>query len=54
MSELVSNAGTQFDPTVVGAMMRVLEDGPAELPASEPIRAMLASAQERDAINAST
>ena len=54
MAELVSNAGTQFDPMVVGAMMRVLEDGPAELPASEPIRAMLASAQERDAVNAST
>ena len=54
MTELVSNAGTQFDPMVVGAMMRVLEDGPAELPASEPIRAMLASAQERDAVNAST
>ena len=54
MAELVSNAGTQFDPMVVGAMMRVLEEGPAELPASEPIRAMLASAQERDAVNAST
>ena len=54
IAELVSNAGTQFDPTVVGAMLRVVEEGPAEVPASDPIRAMLASAQERDELRAAT
>jgi HD-GYP domain-containing protein (c-di-GMP phosphodiesterase class II) len=54
VAELVSNAGTQFDPTVVAAMLRVLEAGPAEAPATDHIRAMLASAQEAERLGAAT
>jgi HD-GYP domain-containing protein (c-di-GMP phosphodiesterase class II) len=54
VAELVANAGTQFDPEVVAAMLRVLETGPAEVPATDHIRAVLASAQERDALRAAT
>jgi HD-GYP domain-containing protein (c-di-GMP phosphodiesterase class II) len=54
MAELVANAGTQFDSIVVGAMLSVLEQGPAETPATDHIRAMLASAQEREQVRAAT
>jgi HD-GYP domain-containing protein (c-di-GMP phosphodiesterase class II) len=54
IAELVSNAGTQFDPDVVAAMLRVVEAGPAEVPATDHIRAMLAGAQERDQLRAAT
>ena len=54
IAELVSNAGTQFDPDVVAAMLRVVEAGPAEVPATDHIRAMLAGAQERDPVRAAT
>jgi HD-GYP domain-containing protein (c-di-GMP phosphodiesterase class II) len=54
IAELVSNAGTQFDPEVVAAMLRVVEAGPAEAPSTDHIRAMLAGAQERDRLSATT
>jgi HD-GYP domain-containing protein (c-di-GMP phosphodiesterase class II) len=54
ISELVTNAGTQFDPEVVAAMLRVMETGAAEAPPTDHIRAMLASAQEREELRAAT
>jgi HD-GYP domain-containing protein (c-di-GMP phosphodiesterase class II)/uncharacterized membrane protein len=54
IEELVLNAGTQFDPEVVAAMLRVLESGPAEVTPTDQIRAMLASAQEREELRAAT
>jgi HD-GYP domain-containing protein (c-di-GMP phosphodiesterase class II) len=54
ISELVSNAGTQFDPEVVAAMLRVVETGAAEAPPTDHIRAMLAGAQEREELRAAT
>ena len=54
IAELVTNAGTQFDPEVVAAMLRVVETGAAEAPPTDHIRAMLASAQEREEIRAAT
>jgi HD-GYP domain-containing protein (c-di-GMP phosphodiesterase class II) len=54
IAELVTNAGTQFDPEVVAAMLRVVETGAAEAPPTDHIRAMLAGAQERDEIRAAT
>jgi HD-GYP domain-containing protein (c-di-GMP phosphodiesterase class II) len=54
ISELATNAGTQFDPDVVAAMLRVLEAAPAEAPPTDHIRAMLAGAQERDQLRAAT
>jgi HD-GYP domain-containing protein (c-di-GMP phosphodiesterase class II) len=54
VAELVTNAGTQFDPDVVAAMLRVLESGPAEVTPTDHIRAMLASAQEREELRAAT
>ncbi len=54
VAELVTNAGTQFDPEVVAAMLRVLESGPAEVAPTDHIRAMLASAQEREELRAAT
>ena len=54
IAELVTNAGTQFDPEVVAAMLRVVETGTAEAPPTDPIRAMLASAQEREELRAAT
>jgi HD-GYP domain-containing protein (c-di-GMP phosphodiesterase class II) len=54
IAELVTNAGTQFDPEVVAAMLRVVETGAHEAPPTDHIRAMLASAQERDELRAAT
>ena len=54
IAELVTNAGTQFDPEVVAAMLRVVETGAAEAPPTDHIRAMLASAQEREELRAAT
>jgi len=54
IAELVSNAGTQFDPQVVAAMLRVVEAGPADAPPTDHIRAMLAGAQERDRLGAAS
>jgi HD-GYP domain-containing protein (c-di-GMP phosphodiesterase class II) len=54
IAELVTNAGTQFDPEVVAAMLRVMETGAAEAPPTDHIRAMLAGAQEREELRAAT
>jgi HD-GYP domain-containing protein (c-di-GMP phosphodiesterase class II) len=54
IAELVTNAGTQFDPEVVTAMLRVMETGAAEAPPTDHIRAMLAGAQEREELRAAT
>jgi HD-GYP domain-containing protein (c-di-GMP phosphodiesterase class II) len=54
IAELVTNAGTQFDPEVVAAMLRVVEAGAAEAPPTDHIRAMLAGAQEREQLRAAT
>jgi HD-GYP domain-containing protein (c-di-GMP phosphodiesterase class II) len=54
IAELVTNAGTQFDPEVVAAMLRVMETGAAEAPPTDHIRAMLAGAQEREEIRTAT
>jgi len=54
IAELVANAGTQFDPQVVAAMLRVVETGAPEAPPTDPIRAMLASAQEHEQLRAAT
>jgi HD-GYP domain-containing protein (c-di-GMP phosphodiesterase class II) len=52
LAELAENAGSQFDPEVVAAMLRVLADGPAAAPATDDIRAVIASAQARDQLGA--
>jgi HD-GYP domain-containing protein (c-di-GMP phosphodiesterase class II) len=54
IAELVTNAGTQFDPEVVAAMLRVVETAAHEAPPTDHIRAMLAGAQERDELRAAT
>jgi HD-GYP domain-containing protein (c-di-GMP phosphodiesterase class II) len=54
IAELVTNAGTQFDPEVVAAMLRVVETGAHEAPPTDHIRAMLAGAQEREELRAAT
>jgi HD-GYP domain-containing protein (c-di-GMP phosphodiesterase class II) len=54
VAELVTNAGTQFDPEVVAAMLRVLEGAPSDVTPTDHIRAMLASAQEREELRAAT
>jgi HD-GYP domain-containing protein (c-di-GMP phosphodiesterase class II) len=52
IAELVENAGTQFDPAVVEAIVRVLAEAPAEPTTQDHIRAVLASAQERERLGA--
>src|SRR4051794_21209458 len=52
MAELVENAGTQFDPEVVAAMVRVIAEAPAEPSTQDHIRAVLASAQDRERVGA--
>jgi HD-GYP domain-containing protein (c-di-GMP phosphodiesterase class II) len=54
IGELVENAGTQFDPEVVAAMVRVLAEAPAEPSTQDHIRAVLASAQERERLGAAS
>jgi putative nucleotidyltransferase with HDIG domain len=54
VGELVGNAGTQFDPRVVGALLHVLEIGHAVTPEADHVRALLASAQRPEDIAAST
>jgi HD-GYP domain-containing protein (c-di-GMP phosphodiesterase class II) len=54
IGELVENAGTQFDPEVVGALVKVLAEAPAEPSTQDHIRAVLASAQERERLGAAS
>ena len=43
LAELATNAGTQFDPTVVRALTKVVENGEPLLTVSDDVRAVLAS-----------
>jgi HD-GYP domain-containing protein (c-di-GMP phosphodiesterase class II) len=45
VQELVDNAGTQFDPQVVAALVKVVEDGPLHVPAADHVRAVLVTSQ---------
>jgi HD-GYP domain-containing protein (c-di-GMP phosphodiesterase class II) len=54
LAELVENAGTQFDPEVVAAMIKVVAEEPAEPTTQDHIRAVLASAQERERLGAAS
>jgi HD-GYP domain-containing protein (c-di-GMP phosphodiesterase class II) len=42
VKELLTNAGTQFDPSVVVAIAKVLEQGEPELSAVQDVRSVLA------------
>jgi HD-GYP domain-containing protein (c-di-GMP phosphodiesterase class II) len=54
IAELVDNAGTQFDPEVVAAMVKVVAVAPTEPDTQDHIRAVLASAQERERLGAAS
>ena len=47
LDELRHHAGTQFDPEVVQALVRVIEEGRAQVAATDQVRAVLLSAQAR-------
>jgi HD-GYP domain-containing protein (c-di-GMP phosphodiesterase class II) len=42
ITELEQNVGTQFDPTVVSALIRVVDAGEPAVPVSDQVRAVLA------------
>jgi HD-GYP domain-containing protein (c-di-GMP phosphodiesterase class II) len=44
-AELVSNAGSQFDPDVVAALFQVIEQGEPETGTTDEMRALLAGVQ---------
>ena len=54
MAELLENTGTQFDPEVVAAMVKVIAEAPAEPSTQDHIRAVLAGAQERERLGAAS
>ena len=54
LAELVDNAGTQFDPEVVAALLEVVAEGPTEPSTQDHIRAVLAGAQERERLGAAS
>jgi len=43
VEELINNAGTQFDPTIVAALVSVIEQGAAPVTTSDGVRAVLAN-----------
>jgi HD-GYP domain-containing protein (c-di-GMP phosphodiesterase class II) len=45
VQELLDNAGTQFDPQVVAALVKVVEEGPLHVPAADHVRAVLVTSQ---------
>jgi HD-GYP domain-containing protein (c-di-GMP phosphodiesterase class II) len=45
VGELLANAGTQFDPEVVAALVTVVEEGPLHVPAADHVRAVLLTSQ---------
>ncbi|MDP9144132.1 MAG: HD domain-containing protein, partial [Actinomycetota bacterium] len=47
LARLVANSGTQFDPEVVPAVVRVVASHSPAMTVPDPVRAMLASAQTR-------
>jgi HD-GYP domain-containing protein (c-di-GMP phosphodiesterase class II) len=52
--ELLANAGTQFDPTVVVALTKVVEEGEPVLAPVDEVRAVLAAAPVTDGVRAAT
>jgi HD-GYP domain-containing protein (c-di-GMP phosphodiesterase class II) len=54
VAELVANSGTQFDPTVVSALVRVLATGSREVPATDQVRALLAGTHPPERVGAAT
>jgi HD-GYP domain-containing protein (c-di-GMP phosphodiesterase class II) len=52
LEELVRNAGTQFDPTVVAALIRALESGEPADAASDEMRALLAGVRRPENVTA--
>jgi HD-GYP domain-containing protein (c-di-GMP phosphodiesterase class II) len=54
LAELVDNAGTQFDPEVVAALLEVVAEAPTEPSTQDHIRAVLASTQERERLGAAS
>ena len=47
LEELARNAGTQFDPRVVEALLKVVEEGRAQIVTTDEVRAVLVSSQVR-------
>ena len=47
VAELQANAGTQFDPAVVSALMRVVERGEPIVSTASDVRAVLANSPLR-------
>jgi hypothetical protein len=45
IEELVTNAGSQFDPDVVLALVKVVEEGPLHIPSADHVRAVLLNSQ---------
>jgi HD-GYP domain-containing protein (c-di-GMP phosphodiesterase class II) len=45
VEELVTNSGTQFDPDVVAALVKVVEEGPLHVPSADHVRAVLLNSQ---------
>jgi HD-GYP domain-containing protein (c-di-GMP phosphodiesterase class II) len=45
LQELRDNAGTQFDPRVVDALVKVVEDGRPRVPTTDHVRALLVTSQ---------
>jgi HD-GYP domain-containing protein (c-di-GMP phosphodiesterase class II) len=54
LAELLDNAGTQFDPEVVAATVKVVTEAPTEPSTQDHIRAVLAGAQERERLGAAS
>jgi HD-GYP domain-containing protein (c-di-GMP phosphodiesterase class II) len=54
LAELVRNAGTQFDPEVVTALVHVVHKGEPMVSAVDEVRAVLAKAPVRPGVNAET
>jgi HD-GYP domain-containing protein (c-di-GMP phosphodiesterase class II) len=50
VAELISNSGTQFDPEVVIAVAKVVEEGEPEARSVDEMRALLASVQAPDRV----
>jgi len=45
LEELTANAGTQFDPGVVSALVKVVQEGRPQVPAADHVRALLVTSQ---------
>jgi HD-GYP domain-containing protein (c-di-GMP phosphodiesterase class II) len=54
IQELTTNAGTQFDPTVVGALLDVVEEGEPMASSTDEIRAILARSARPERVGVAT